>query len=508
MFRHIAVFELRYHVKSPVFWVTALIFGLLTFGAVTSDNIQIGGVGNVKVNSPYAIAVTCMVMSVFAIFIMTAFVANVIVRDDETGFAPIVRATRVSKFDYLFGRFSGAFSAGCIAFAAVPTAMLIGSLMPWLDPEELTPFAFGPYLRVYVLLCLPTLFVTASACFALATLTRSLLSTYVGVVAFVMLYLVATASMERPEFERTLALLDPFGIGSFNLATKYWTATERNTKLPAFEGIMLWNRCLWFGLSFVLLGLTWLLFRSQALARKVRRVAPAPVEDLVQLPAHALTLPSRVHTAPRNGWLQLITLARFDMAAVFRSPAFFVLLGIGFINSGAGLWYADEFYGNTIYPVTRVMIKTLMGSFTIIPLMIAIYYAGELVWRDRERRVHEIVDATPAPDWTFVLPKVLAISLVLFATVLVSVLAAVVVQLIKGYTKLELVKYFDWYVIPWSVDIVLTAMLCSSRCSRLTSSSAGSPCCCSSWRSWSGRASATNTICISTRAGPRSGCRT
>jgi ABC-2 type transport system permease protein len=361
----------------------------------------------------------------------------------------------VSRFDYLFGRFSGAFAAGCCAFAAVPLGMLIGSAMPWLDPEKLAPLALGPYLRVYALLCIPTLFVAAAACFALATLTRSLLATYVGVVAFVMLYLVARAALGRPELERAVALLDPFGLGAFELATKYWTATERNTKLPTFEGIMLWNRCPWFGVSFVLLGVTWLLFRSQASARSPRRARLASAERQLAPP----TTHERARAHAASAWTQLAALARFEMNAVFRSPAFFVLLGLGFINSGAGLWYADETYGNTIHPVTRVMITTLMGSFTIIPLIIAIYYAGELVWRERERRVHQLVDATPAPDWAFVLPKVLAISLVLLATLAASVFAALAVQLIKGYTRLELGNYLSWYVLPLSVDMVLAAIL-------------------------------------------------
>ena len=118
MFRHIAAFEFRYQLRSPVFWVTTLFFALLTFGAITSDNVQIGSAGNVKKNSPYAIAQTLQIMSMFAVFIMAAFVSNVVVRDDETGYGPIVHSTRVSTFDYLFGRFTGAFVAGCLAFLA------------------------------------------------------------------------------------------------------------------------------------------------------------------------------------------------------------------------------------------------------------------------------------------------------------------------------------------------------------------------------------------------------
>ena len=55
--------------------------------------------------------------------------------------------------------------------------------------------------------------------------------------------------------------------------------------------------------------------------------------------------------------------------------------------------------------------QALQGAFTIMPIIIAIFYAGELVWRDRERRLHEIVDATAAPDWAHLLPKILAITL-------------------------------------------------------------------------------------------------
>ena len=123
VFRHIAAFEFRYHVRSPLFWVTALIFALLTFGSIASDSVRIGGIaGNVKKNSPFAVGVTLQIMAIFAVFIMAAFVSNVVVRDDETGFGQIVHSTRVSTFDYLFGRFTGAFAAGCAAFVGVPLA--------------------------------------------------------------------------------------------------------------------------------------------------------------------------------------------------------------------------------------------------------------------------------------------------------------------------------------------------------------------------------------------------
>ena len=99
MFGKIAAFELRYQLRQPIFWTASLIFFLLVFGSVVVDQIQIGSGGNVHKNSPAAIGQTVGILTIFFMFASTAFVANVVVRDDETGFGPILRATRIGKFD-------------------------------------------------------------------------------------------------------------------------------------------------------------------------------------------------------------------------------------------------------------------------------------------------------------------------------------------------------------------------------------------------------------------------
>ena len=100
-------FEIRYQLKNPVFWVSIAIFFLLGFGITASENVRIGTPGAVHENAPFAIAIATAVLSLFYIFVATAFVANAIVRDDSSGFAPIVRATRVSGSEIVIGRFLG-----------------------------------------------------------------------------------------------------------------------------------------------------------------------------------------------------------------------------------------------------------------------------------------------------------------------------------------------------------------------------------------------------------------
>lgn len=95
MLSQVARFELRYQLTSPIFWITSLIFLVMTYTLAISDDLRIGWGGYVARNAPYATATMCMIMAIFAIFIVVAFVSNVILRDDESGFGPIIRSTRL-----------------------------------------------------------------------------------------------------------------------------------------------------------------------------------------------------------------------------------------------------------------------------------------------------------------------------------------------------------------------------------------------------------------------------
>ncbi|HEX3665392.1 MAG TPA: M1 family aminopeptidase [Rhizomicrobium sp.] len=456
MFRRIAGFELRYQLGSAVFWVAFGIFFLLTFGATTIPQITIGDKGSTHVNAPCSIIQILGVMSLFAIFILTAFVANVVVRDDETGFGSIVRSTPIRKFDYLFGRFSGAFLAGMIAFLSVPLGVLIGSFMPWLDPVKLGPFRPEDYLYAYFLIATPTLLVMASIFFALATVTRSMLATYLGVVAFLICYLVLTALFSKPQFDHIVGLIEPSGLGAIAEATKYWTAYERNTSLPPLSGIVIENRAIWFGFSFVMLALSWWLMRFETRGARAGGTGGETEALSAAPPHHPLPQP---HFDAGARLLQAWMWTRFEMGQLVKSPAYFVLLALGLLNGGGAMWFADEVSDYKIFPVTRVMIESLIDAFAIIPLIIAIYYAGELVWRERERRTHEIFESTPVPDWVFVIPKIAAIVLVLVSTFLVSVVAGVLVQAFKGYHGYEITHYLLRYVAPETVRAILLAVL-------------------------------------------------
>ncbi|MEA3053442.1 MAG: type transport system permease protein [Sphingomonadales bacterium] len=457
MFLKIARFELRYQLKNPVFWVAAVLFLLLTFGAMASSTVQIGAGGNIHKNSPVALTQLQIQFSLLFMFVTTAFVANVVVRDDDTGFGPIIRSTPITRLQYLGGRFTGAAAAAALAFLFIPLGSWIGSVMPWVDSETLGPNHLSYYAYGFLVFGLPNLLVTGAMFFTAATLTRSMMWTYVAVIVFFLAWLILMGiTQAKPELRDTMAVIEPFGSGAFRNTIRYWTSAESNALMPALGGTILINRLIWLGAgaAFLAFGIARYRFAEPGLAKK--RKEEAAEAEPAAVPAPASPLPGRTGSA---AGAQLRARTKFEMRLVFKSPAFAVLVALGMINTAASLWFTREMYGTPILPVTSAIIPIVTGSFVLFPIIIAIYYSGELVWRERERRMHEIIDATPLPNWAYVVPKTMAVTLVLFITLLFGVLAAVLVQLIRGYTDIQPMQYLLWYVLPQGVGMVMYAVL-------------------------------------------------
>ena len=461
MFAKIAAFELRYQLRNPVFWVVSVLFFLLAFGGMTIEQIQIGSGGNVHRNSPVAIFQYHFIFSLFFMFVTTAFVANVVLRDDDSGFAQIVRSTRVTKRDYLIGRFVGAYLAAGLAFVAVPLAMFLGSLMPWVDQETLGPNVAAYYAFSFFVIALPNILLTSAIFFAVATLTRSMMYSYVCVVLFLVLYLTTLSALRtRPELRDIAGYVEPFGAAAIGRATRYWTAAEANTTIPPLDGVLLANRAIWMGVALVALAIAYARFsfaERGVSKRKLAKLARREAKLAATAPTLVDVLPP---VRPREAAMaRMAARIRFEMTQIFKSPAFFVLMLIGLLNACSALIFATQLYGTPTRPLTFTAIQTLLGSFGIIPLIIAIYYAGELVWRDRDRKMHEIIDATSLPNWAYLVPKTLALVAVLFASYAIAIVAAIPIQLARGVTDLQLGEYAMWLLLPSTADAAILAVL-------------------------------------------------
>lgn len=89
------------------------------------------------------------------------------------------------------------------------------------------------------------LFLRAACFFAAYNFIRNLLVIYLGGTVLFVLYNIANVLGARVADEHLAGLIDPFGLDTRTVVTKYWTIAERNTRLVPFQGDFLWNRLLW-----------------------------------------------------------------------------------------------------------------------------------------------------------------------------------------------------------------------------------------------------------------------
>lgn len=461
MFFKIARFELRHQFKQPLVYSTFAIFFLFAFGAAATDDIQIGVGGAVHDNAPVAIAFTTLILAIFAVFLSAAFAGHSVVRDAASKTEGYMYACPVTGPELLIGRFVGSFIMTMIAFSGVSVGLALGSLMPWLDPETLGPFRAGDYLYTLVTLAAPSLFATSAAFFMLATLTRSIMAAWVGLVAFLVIYFTGLALLTNDDLVNTVAIIDPFGGVAMGRAVRDWTVFEQNTQLPPFEGLLMWNRLLWMGLGVVFVGITAALFNLRGEAKRGAKPAKIAKDDAPAVaPADFSTTRAAPTFSPAMTPLrQFLARMAVESRAMTRSVAFWVILALGAANTLAALLTRNITYGTPIYPVTRVMVETAGAAFGIVPLIIGVFFAAETSWRERQVKIHEVIDATPAPSWALIFPKMATVILMVFALMTSAVVTGVIVQIAKGYADVEFGLYLQRLIIFSGFPFALIAIL-------------------------------------------------
>ena len=460
MLREFFKFDLEYQLRQPLLWVCALVLGLLAFGATSSDAVQVGGaIGNVNRNAPVVVINLLGAFSIVSMFIVTIFIAGAVLRDSEVGISDMLFATPMRKFDYLAGRFGAGMVACLCIFGVIAVGMMIGPYMPWSDPQRMGAFPGAAYLWALGVLVIPNLLFIAALLMLMAATTRSMMLVYVGVMAFFVLWIIAGRFATDLDNELLSTLTDPFGLRALSRANRYYSAAETNTRLPDFSGYLLANRVLWTTIALALFGLTIALFKPQRAGTgkklfgkttQVRDSAGVPVR--VELPR----IEPRFTAA--TAWRQCWHILALDAAAVLKSVPFVVMLLFGVVTMLVSAAMSGRMFGTALYPRTHLMVEQINGSFTFMLLIILTFYAGELIFKERQVKIADVTDAMPMPNWAPLVAKSVAMGGVILGFLGAGTLTGMVIQLVKGGVPLEPALYFQNLVIG-AMPFVLMGMI-------------------------------------------------
>ncbi len=458
MFTQLLRFEWRYHIQHISFPAFALFFGL--FGFLLSGRAF--GDPNLYNNAPYNLTKVVGLMSLAAIFCMMVLASRVLLRDQQSRMQELIFATPVHKGPFLLSRFMGYFTVSLLLFAFTMLGLWIGAMVT--PPGKyLGPIDGSHYVWLYLIMAVPNLLIGGVVLFSIASLTRSTLATYVGGILLYCLYWLAAMLLNSPmmagatpasaEGLALAALLDPFGLSAFFEQTRYWEVVQKNTEVIALTGNFLYNRILWIVISLSIFLANYFAFKFRKGKHLGRTAARSVVTEALTSPIDGLAPPGLVLPARRSFADQLHMLwsnFKIELSQILRSWPFWVIMvawaGIVASEILTRIYGGGE-YGTSLYPTTNLMIWLFAEPFKFLSLLLVIFYAGEMVHRERVLKMNEFKDSLPIPNWVFALSKYLALVSIPILLISSAIFIAIICQSSKGWFEWNLPLYLSAFYI-------------------------------------------------------------
>ena len=250
MFNEFFRFELSYWLRGWMvyifFAVIALIFGI----AAASDVIVVGGVrGNTLRNSPFSLAMWYSGSSLLTAFMAAAIYDSSASRDFANKMSDILFSKPIHKWRFLLGRFLGATIAALIPALGISFGILAAHAFNAYDTERWGPVSLWHHWQPFLVFVIPNTFIFGALVFAVASLTRNTLYSFLSVLVVLILYGITQGIAGQLDYESLSAWSDPFGSAPFDQATKYWTVNDRNTRAIPITPLLIGNRVLWLAIA-------------------------------------------------------------------------------------------------------------------------------------------------------------------------------------------------------------------------------------------------------------------
>ena len=452
-------FELAYQVRRPWAWLSMAVLTVFAFVSTRVAVVPVTLPQDFILNSPFIITTVTVFSCQIWLLLAPAVAGEAAARDVHTRMYPLLYASPVSKAEYLGGRFLAAFVLHASILLGGQVGSLLAAYAPGVNPEIIGPFRPAAYLAAYVFIGLTNALIATTFQFSAALLSGRPIASYIGSMGLFFLSYPVTLTLYMSGLGAPALLTDPIGVMAImNEMMSNWTLVEKNVRMFTLEGPMLWNRLLWLGISLVTITFIYLRHRLahrtetpllSRLARRFARTAPTPsVPDMA--PARiAITVPrARQSFGFATHLRQTLVIARSSFWMIAKNPAgLFLLVGFpAFLV--LVLTVESEQWGIPLLPRTGYLLtKYLTSPLTqaadfrvLIPLLIA-YFAGELVWRERDARLSENVDATPAPEWVLFGGKLLGLGIVLAVLMAMLALTGMFVQASAGFHDFQIGLY-------------------------------------------------------------------
>jgi hypothetical protein len=445
MFVDIYLNEFKRNLRSISFYIfTALLFfGAYMFASNLNPNAYLMGlsIGKEWHNAPVLIAKLTARFSVVGVLFAMVMVGRAVTRDFSASIHEFFFTVPMSKASYLGGRFFGGFTANLLIYSGIALGFVAGCLV--IDPKYYGPFNLSAFLLPAAVILIPNLLLIGSIFFALATLSRNMLMTYLAGVVFLMIYGAMQGGFTGWENDTAKILLDPFGVSALDILTRYWTTAEINLTQIPLQTPLVWNRIIWTAVSLAIILYTWRRFQFVSILER-KKEKRLDIEGIEPKGVRALERiqPTIIDSAFVFQLKKCFHLAAREFRRIVSHPAFLILTFMAMGELVVNFAGNTGHMGDNVYPLTsRFLEQTLHIWIYMIPL--TILFGGLIIWRERDHMSNEFYDTLPLPDWLSYLSKLFTMMSIQLLYVVLAMLTGIATQVIGfGYTDLELGLYF------------------------------------------------------------------
>jgi len=432
-------FELGIQRREPATVLYALVFLLLTFAFVSSGAVElVRDRGALPKLSSLAIALSMSGLTAFGQVITTMITAGALLRDRAWRVDQLVFTTPVDVRVWLVGRWLAACTVMIVVYSALVSGVMLGALAPWVERDVSLGNVLVRALWPWVTLTLPTTLAVATLLTAVAARTQRLVAVLAAALLLLFLWQgceavwQANARLLQAPNRLVLAsaLLDPFGTVALQVVTATWSDADRATRLVPWLGLVGASRVVWLVIAGAIGGL---MVRSRS---AVPRIAVATRAHASETPAPAQrTLAARSVSAHARAAATIAAGARIPDARAARmltaratalhSVALFTLRWL-WRDNGWRVIAALGVLNVLVHAVTqppspvadpRTVVAIVQEHARLFLILLATIYAGELLWRDHDERVVELVHSAPVPTTVLVGGRVVGIALAQLALV-------------------------------------------------------------------------------------------
>ena len=450
MIYEIMKFEILYRIKKMETYI--FFCGLFLFSLIAIDFFSQGvELGSLKKNSPILIAETMSILSGLLMLITSIVMGTAIIREFEVRMDSLMFINPISKKEYFFGRFLGAFAILVFIFSGMVFGMAVSEFMPWQNESELLSFHFYRYFQPFLIIVLPALFFGGAIFFVTAALSRKLIIVYTQGMCFFILFLLAK-SVDNVGIG---AILDPFSLISLGSVKQLWPTNELVTLSLPLEGTLLYNRLFWMSVGCVSLLVGYKQFRFTAVKERTKNKV-----EFKEYTHHTLTsnVPKvSFHFGLKSTVSQLFYQSFFYLKSMVKDTSFWIILLLSsviiFVN-GISL---DISAG--VLPKSSMVIEDLIENSAFLFFIVFIYYSADFIWKERDIRFHLISDSLPTHNFINLCSKFLGLIYCYLCLCVTLILSGIMFQALNGYYVFELDVYFKSFFIWLLPSLALFTMI-------------------------------------------------